>query len=114
MFGGNIADQLLNQYGFSHASSAEQADFSAFCVGGKQVDYLDSRLQNFHGRALVGKSGRRPVNGPFLRAVSRTLAVYGIAQNVEHTSQRAGAYRHLDGGSRVGDRHAAGQTLAGG
>ena len=58
VFGSNIADQLLNQYGFSHASSAEQVDFFRLLRrGASRSITLDSRLQNFHGRALVGKSG---------------------------------------------------------
>ena len=33
VLGGDIADQLLNEYGLTHAGAAEQADFTALSVG---------------------------------------------------------------------------------
>ena len=48
---GDVVDEFLNQHRFAHASAAEQADLAALGIGLQQVDDLDARFQNFHGRA---------------------------------------------------------------
>ena len=44
MLGGDVVDQLLDQDGLADTGAAEQADLSAFGVGGQQVDDLDTCL----------------------------------------------------------------------
>src|SRR5699024_10602233 len=97
VFGGNVADQFLDQNGFADTGAAEQTDFAAAGIGSQQVNDLDTGFQNFRGRALFVKSRRVPVNGPFFRRVHRTFFVDGLAQDVEHTAQGGFAYRRFNG-----------------
>ena len=109
----NVVDQLLDQYGFSHAGAAEQADLAAARIRLQQIDHLDARLQQLHGGALLVECRRLAVNalqGRTLR--QRALAVDGLSQYVEHPAQRRLSHRHPDGVAGNLHRVAARQPLA--
>ena len=48
MFSGNISDKLLNKYGFANSCTAKKTDFTALCVRGKEVDYLNACFKYFN------------------------------------------------------------------
>ena len=114
VLGGDVVDQLLDEHRLAHAGAAEQADLSAFGVGGQQVDDLDTGLEDVHHGALVLERGGLAVNRPLLAGLHRPLLVDGVAQDVEHAAQHALAHGDGDGRAGGGDGHAAAQALAGG
>ena len=110
---GHVVDQLLDQHGLAHTGAAEQTDLAALGIRLDQVDDLDTRLQNIRGGHLLGESRRGAVDLPPGRAlVHRRFAVDGIAQHVEHTSQRLLTHRHPDTVSCGGDGQPAGKPVA--
>ena len=46
VLGCDIVDQLLNQNGLSYTCSSEQTGLTAFLIRAKQIDYLDTGLQD--------------------------------------------------------------------
>ena len=60
VFRGDVMDQLLNQHRFTHSGTAEQSDFTAFCIRCQEVDDFDSCLQDLYDRALLLKCRRNP------------------------------------------------------
>src|SRR5699024_10741985 len=69
VFCGNIADQLLDQYGLTNTSAAEETNLTAFCIRSQQVDNLNSCFQDFYYRALILKRRRVSVDNPMFAVV---------------------------------------------
>jgi hypothetical protein len=64
VFGGDVADELLNQHRLAHAGAAEEADLAALLVGGEQVDDLDAGDEHFGVlRVLLVEGGGGAVDG---------------------------------------------------
>ena len=78
VLGGDVVDQLLDEHRLAHAGAAEQADLSAFGVGGQQVDDLDTGLEDVHHGALVLERGGLAVNRPLLAGLHRPLSLIHI------------------------------------
>ena len=113
MLGGNVADELLNQYGLADTCTAEQANLTAAGVGCQQVDDLNTGLQNLYNRALLGKRRRIAMNRPGFRALDRFSVVNRVTQHVEHTAEHFLADRNFDRLAGRDDFHTATQTLTG-
>ena len=86
MVGGDPRNQLLNKHRLSHARTAEQADFSAFGVRGKQVDDFDPRFENFRDGALLGERGGLAVDGHGGGRYG-ALAVHGLAEGIQNSAR---------------------------
>ena len=107
----DVAYKLHNKHGLADTCAAEQTDFAALCVRGEQVDDLYAGLQHLGRGADIGEGRRVAVNGHALFGVDRTLAVYRLTDDVEHTPQRRLADGHGDGRTRVRCGRAAGDAV---
>ena len=114
MLSRNVADQLLNEDGFSDTGTAEQTDLSALCIRCDQINNLNSGLQNFLYRALIRKLRRLAVNFPAFCIRKALLSVNGIPQYIEQTSKVLISDRNLDPAACGQYRHILLQSLTGG
>ena len=114
MLHGHIVDQFLDQHGFAHASTAEQADLAALRIGLQQIDHLDAGFQHLGHGLLLGKAGGLAVDFPLGGVGGQgLLAVDGLPQHIEHTPQGSIAHRHLDAVAGGLHLHTAGHIFAG-
>ena len=111
---GDVVDEFLNQHGFAHTGAAKQTHLAALGIGLQQIDDLNARFQNFHGRALLGKGRGLAVDRPAFRVCGHgRAAVDGVAQHIEHTAQHLTAHRHADTLTVRRHLHAPGQIFRG-
>ena len=113
MFLGNVVDEFLDEYGLSHAGTAEQADLAAFQVGFQQVDDLDTRGQDLLGSGQVFEFRRFAMDGQGALLGETTQTVDGLARNVQHAPADLGAHRHGDRRVGIGGFHPPLQTVRG-
>ena len=113
VFRGDVMDQLLNQHRFTHSGTAEQSDFTAFCIRCQEVDDFDSCLQDLYDRALLLKCRRIPVNDPLLFSFDLLFPVNILSQHIKHSAQCLPAHRNRDPCSRGCHFHIFRQTFTG-
>ena len=94
---GNIINQFLNKYGFTHTRAAKKPDFSPFGVRLNQVNHFDACKKYLSGGGKVFKLGWLAVNGISALFVQLFHAVNGVADNIEQTSFNLFADRHGNG-----------------
>ena len=111
---GHVPDQLHNEHRLAHARAAEQADFAALGIGGKQIHYLDAGLQHLLRGLYLRERGRVPVDGHILCRVNSPLAVDRFSRHIEHAAQGSLSHRHGYRSSRVHGRTAPVDTVCGG
>src|SRR5690606_14991916 len=99
----DVVDELLNEYGLTHARSAEQADLAALTVRSQEVDDFDAGFEHLDVRRLFDECGRCPMNGQRTLELNRPRFVYRLAHHVHDASQGACSDRHADGRPRVFD-----------
>ena len=87
MFFGDVVDQFLDQNGFAHTSTTEQANFSAFTVRSQQVDHLDAGFKHFRLGLQLSELGSVTVNWSSGLSFYRTLLVNGFTEDVEDATQ---------------------------
>ena len=101
MLGRDVVDELLYEHGLAHARAAEQAGLAALGVRFEQVDDLDARFQDIGDGTLLREAGRVAVYAHALGVFGkRCAAVYGFAEDVEHSAQRDYAHGHLYAAAR--------------
>ena len=96
MLRGDISNEFLNQHGLSYTGTTEKADFSSLCIGGNQINHLDSRFQNLLHRTLIGKLRRFPVNLPLLCVANGILTIDGFSKYIKESSKGFFPYRNGD------------------
>ena len=104
---GDVVDELHDDDRLAHTGAAEKADFAAADIGLEEIDDLDAGLEHLELRALLGEIGRRPVDGKAFVRFDFPHLVDGLAENVQHPSERFTAHGNGDGGPRIEDVHAA-------
>ena len=67
----SVVDELLDENGLAHASTAEEADLAALRVRGQQVHNLDAGHEDFRFRRLLGEFRRGLVDRAGLFGVNR-------------------------------------------
>ena len=113
MLHSDVVNEFLYENRLADARAAEQADFTAARIRGQQVNDLNARFENLHGRVLLVESGRLAVNAPTFGVLRHGVAaVDGRAQYVKHTSEYVFPYRYGNRASGGGDGHAAPKALA--
>ena len=80
----NVVDKLLNKHRLADARAAEQTYLTALGVRLKQVYYLDTGLEHLSHRLLLLESRSLAVYLPALAVGEVALAVYRLAEYVEH------------------------------
>ncbi len=113
MFLGDVADKLLNEYGFAHSRAAEKSDLAASCVRGDEVDDLDSCFINLGFRILIREARCRFVNRRSFRSVHRAFFVNGFANDIEKSAENFVSHRHRNRCSRVDCLHSANEPVCG-
>jgi hypothetical protein len=108
---GDVVDQLLNQDGLSDSGSTEKSNLSSPGVGSKEIDDLDSGLENLGRSRLVNERGRVGVDGAVSDGVDGSALVNGLSDNVNDATEAAGSDGDENGGSSVDDLLATNETL---
>ena len=109
----DVADKLHDKDRLADACAAEQADLTALGVRRKQVDDLNTGLEHLRCGADVGEGRRIAVDRQSLFRLDLALAVYRLADDVEHAAQRGLADGHRDGCAGIDGDGAAGDTVRG-
>ena len=112
MFHCDVVYEFLYEHRLAHACAAEQAYLAALGVRFHKVDDLYARFEHLCHGALVLEGGSLAVYGPLFFRGGGGLAVDGVAQNVEHSAQGAGADGYVDYVARGGDFRAASKAFA--
>ena len=110
---GDVADQLHQRHGFTHASTAEQADFAALGDRHDQVDDLDAGFQDVVTTCLLFVGRRLAVNRHALFRTDRAGLIDGPAQHVHHPAEGLLTHRHRNGVTGIGHFDAAFQAIGG-
>jgi hypothetical protein len=110
----NVIDELLNHDGLADTGAAEESDLSTLHEWRDQVDDLDAGLEHFSLRLEVREQRRRAVNRPALHfRPDRRTVIDWLAEHVENSSERCGAYGNLDRRTGVDDFHSANNCVGG-
>ena len=107
VLGRHVVDQLLNDNGLANAGAAEQADLATLQKRLDQVDDLDARLKHLFRRRLLVERRCLTVNRHVNLCVHRAEFVHGLAEHVQHATQRLTAHRDRDACAGVDRLHAA-------
>ena len=113
MLGCDVVDEFQHVDGLADTGAAKQADFSALGKRRYQVDNLDTRFEQFHGRRQLVELGRRLVYLAAFIGGNRARIVYGTAEHIHDAAQCGLTYRHADAFAGALDRHAAAQSIRG-
>ena len=108
---GDVVDELLNQHGLSDTGTTEETNLSSTSVGSKEIDDLDTGLENLGGGGLVNERRGVGVDGRELDTLDRTTLVNGLANDVHDTAEGGGTNGNHDGVTSVDDLGAANETL---
>lgn len=107
----DVVDELLDQHSLADTSTTEQANLSTTRVGCKEVDDLDTGLQDLSSSRLLDKRRGVGVDGQKLDALDFTTLINGLTNDVHDTTEGGGSNGNLDGGTSVYDLLAADKTL---
>ena len=107
----DVTDQLHHVYGFTHARTAEQTDFTALGEWTNQVHYLDTGFQQFLGAGQLFVAWRRAVNRPTLFFADVAFHVDRLTQYVHDTAQGSFTHRHFNRVVQVVHFQTATQTV---
>lgn len=108
---GDVVDELLNQHSLSDTSTSEETDLSSTSVGGKEVDNLDTGLQDFSSGGLVDEWWGLSVDRRELDTLDRATFVDGFTNDVHDATEGSSADGNHDGGAGVNDLGATDKTL---
>lgn len=108
---GNVVDEFLNQYGFANTSATEQADLSTASVWSKQVDNLDTSLQDFSSSRLLNEGRRVGMDRGKLDTFDGAPLVNWLTNDVHDTTQSTLPDRDPDGGTSVDNFLTTDETL---
>jgi hypothetical protein len=111
VLGGDVVDELGDQHRLAHAGAAEEADLGAFAEGDQQVDHLDAGLEDVDVGGLVSHGWCGTMDRESLAFLGGVLAVYGVADNIEHPAQGRFPDRNRDRGAGVDDLGPAHQSF---
>lgn len=107
----DVVDELLDQHSLADTSTTEQANLSTTRVGCKEVDDLDTGLQDLSSSRLLDKRRGVGVDGQKLDALNFTTLINGLTNDVHDTTEGGGSNGNLDGGTSVYDLLATDKTL---
>lgn len=108
---GDVVDELLNQHSLADTGTTEETNLSTTSVGSKEVDDLDTGLQDLSSRRLVDERRGVSVNGRELDTLDGTTLVNGLANDVHDTAEGGSTDGDTDGGTGVNDLLATDETL---
>ncbi len=109
----DVVNEFHDENGLANTGTAKQADLAAFCVGGEQIDHLDTGFKHFGFRRLFGELGCWLVDRPRLGGTDGAFLVDGLTHDVENSAQRRVSDRHGDRTACVGHGLSAHQTFRG-
>ena len=82
----DIADKLHDKNGFTYTCTTEKTDLSAACIRCHEIDYLNSRFENFVGGNDIGKCGRGMVDRPYLFRLDIAAPVDRVSRYIDHSA----------------------------
>ena len=111
---GDVVDELHDEDRFADAGAAEEADFTAFGVGGDQVDDFDACFEDLGGAFLLGEGRRVAVDAPALGVFGLGTVVDRFAEKVENAAECAFSDGNRDRFAGVDSLFTAGHAVCGG
>ena len=106
-----VVNHLRKQYRLAHARPAEKSRLTAAFQRHQHINDLDARFKNLRLGGTPRQGRRIAMHGTPLDIRRRRLTVNGVAKHIEHSRENGFADWRLQWPARVGDRHAARQTL---
>ena len=113
MFLGDIVDQFHNRHGLANTGTAKQADLATLGDRHDEINYLDTGLEDFHGRRLVSIARRFTMDRQMMGCFDRATFIARFAQHVQDPAKCC--FTDWHGNRRASIRHlnAALETIAG-
>jgi peptide chain release factor 1 len=108
---GDVVDEFLNQHGLSDTGTAEETNFTATGIGGKEIDDLDAGFEDLGGGGLVDEWRGIGVDGAELDALDGTTLVDRLTNNVHDTAEGSAADGNENGGAGIDDLLATNKTF---
>jgi len=108
---GDVVDEFLNQHSLANTGATEQTDLSTASVWGKQVDNLDTGLQDFSSSRLLNEGGRVGMDRTKLDTFDGAPLVDRLTNDVHDATQSTLPDRNPDGGTSVDNLLTTDETL---
>ena len=83
---GDVVDKLLNQDGFTDTGTTEKSDLTTTGVWGKEIDDLDTGLENLSLGGLVNERWWVGVDGVSLDTLDLSTLVNGLSNDVHDSA----------------------------
>lgn len=109
---GNVVNQLLDEDGLSDTSTTEETNLTTSGVRGKEIDNLDTGLEDLSSGRLLGEGRRLGVNGEVLGGLDGSTLVNGLTTDVDNSTKGTSADGDSDGGTSVSDGGTSDKTLS--
>src|SRR5690606_20595007 len=107
----NVIDKLLNQYCFTNTGTTKQTNFTTFCVGFNQVNYLNTCEKNFSRSTEVFKSRRFRVNRAAINFGNCWQSVDWVTGNIKKAAFNTIPGRHGNSTSGINYFHSSYQSF---
>ena len=108
---GDVVDELLDEHRLADTGTTEETNLATTSVGRKEIDDLDTGLQDLSSSGLLDERRGVGVDREELDALDGTTLVNGLANDVHDTAEGRGADGDTDGGTGVNDLLATDETL---
>ena len=108
----DVVDQFHDQNSLTNAGTAEQTDFTAFGIGGEQVDHFDACFQDHRFGGLLRKRWSILVDAALFCLAERFTFIHGLTDHVQDPAQSGTAHGNSDWTGGVGHLLAAHQTFS--
>ena len=109
---GDVVDELLDKHGLTDTGTTEQTNLTTTSVRGKQVDDLNTGLENLGSSRLLNKGRRVAVDWHARNSVNRSTLVNGVTSDIDDTAERTVTDRNRDRSTSVTDLLATDKTIS--
>lgn len=89
---GNVVNELLNEHSLADTGTTEKTNLSTSGVGSKEVNDLDTSLENLSLGRLVNELGSVGVDRGLPDTLDGTTLVNGLTNNVHDTTAKPSAW----------------------
>ena len=108
---GDVVDELLDEHRLADTGTTEETNLATTSVGRKEIDDLDTGLQDLSSSGLLDERRGVGVDREELDALDGTTLVNGLANDVHDATEGGGTDGDTDGGAGVDDLLATDETL---
>ena len=107
----DVVDELLDEHRLADTGTTEETNLATTSVGRKEIDDLDTGLQDLSSSGLLDERRGVGMDREELDALDGTTLVNGLANDVHDTAEGGGTDGDTDGGAGVDNLLATDETL---